>query len=688
MTDGGTEIYMHEIYKDYLFEKHILVSNGNLEDKNAFEVLFALAHFFGVKILKGGKLVNYKMIGELSERFGENVPEPFYKGFPGSVRELTTEELLFDQLLHYSVTYGLGDFEEPGRSVFEKDFERIAFREATEVKEFVVQTEEEAEETVQMIVNDLLAGSRPLSERQYALALAYILDHDEVVPDIVSKNTLVRLLIDAKRLSLADKMNLSDVMKVVDELNYRNYNNSNPKKLNFKNQDRKFLTEILDRMFQGDRCDIRTCYEKKQLWNGFLHHIHYQPENEAASVFALTMREKGNASVYSEFEKLMCENRRQEAAKLLREKKGTSVLLRNLDYIISRMDNEETEAFLSGFPKDCSVLILLQLLFRYESVSQGKGRTFRFSRHNLLKVHTETPQEQDRRQSRLSEEQIKTLKSVIRSTLSERLKNRLGKVYVDPVMKNYALPFSESTSQGGFGVLSKGSRIHIGEGKKLRAFTYWEKVNDIDLSAFAFTEDGRRKEFSWRTMAAQQSGAIIFSGDETSGYHGGSEYFDINIPEFKEQYPEYRYLVFCNNVFTGITFSKCFCKAGYMLRDEEDSGEIYEPKTIESAFLVDCESTFAYLFGIDMIKNEFIWLNQARNSNAQVAGSTSLTFLLDYFHTTEIFNVYDFFKMMAEELVEDPMEAEIVVSDHETAYADGAEMIREYDFEKIRAFMG
>lgn len=678
---------MHEIYKDYLFEKHILVSNGNLEDKNAFEVLFALAHFFGVKIIKGRKLVNYEMIGELSKRFGENVPEPFYKGFPRSVRELTTEELLFDQLLHYSETYGLGDFEESGHSVFEKDFERIAFQEDTVIKEFAVQTEEEAEETVQIIVNNLLAGSRPLSERQYALSLAYILDHDEVVLDIVSKNTLVRLLIDTKRLSLADKMNLSDVMKVVDELNYRNYNNSNPKKLNLKNQDRKFLTEVLDRMFQGDRCDIRTCYEKKQLWNGFLHHIHYQPENEAASVFVRAMREKGNESVYSEFEKLLRDNKRQEAAKLLLEKKGTSVLLRNLDYIISRMDGEEAESFLSGFPKDCSVLILLQLLFRYESVSWGKGRTFRFSRYNLLKVHTETPKEQDRRQSRISEEQIKTLKSVIRSNLNERLKNRLGKVYVDPAMKNYALPLSESTSQGGFGVLSKGSRIHICEGKKLRAFTYWEKVNDIDLSAFALTEEGRKKEFSWRTMAAQQSGAIIFSGDETSGYHGGSEYFDINIPEFKVRHPEYRYLVFCNNVFTGITFSKCFCKAGYMLRDEDDSGEIYEPKTIETAFLVDCESTFAYLFGIDLEKNEFIWLNQARNSNAQVAGSTSLTFLLDYFHTTEIFNVYDFFKMMAEEIVEDPMEAEIVVSDHETAYADDAEMIREYDFEKIRALM-
>ena len=94
-----------------------------------------------------------------------------------------------------------------------------------------------------------------------------------------------------------------------------------------------------------------------------MHHIHYQPKNEAASVFVHAMREKENESVYSEFEKLMRENRRQEAANLLREKKGNSSLLRNLDYIISRMDSEEAEAFLSDFPEDCSALILLQLLF-------------------------------------------------------------------------------------------------------------------------------------------------------------------------------------------------------------------------------------------------------------------------------------------------------------------------------------
>ena len=679
---------MKEIYKDYLFEKHILVSDGETEEKHVFETLFAMAHFFGVKITKGRELVHCGMVKELSKRFGENVPKPFYRGFPQSVRNLSTEELLFDQLAHYFNTYGLGNFEEPAQSMFEKDFERAAFQEETEVQEFVIQTEEEAEETVRVIVKDLLSGSRPLSERQYTLVLTFIRDHLENIPDIVSKNTCVRLLIDTKNLSLADSLNLSDVIKIVDELNYRSYHNDNPKKLNLKNQDRKFLTALLDRMFRGDRCDICTCYEKKQLWNGFLHHIHYQPKNEEAEIFVHAMRTKGNESVYSEFEKLMQENRYQQAAELLREKKGTSALLRNMDYIISRMEQEEEQTFLSEFPEDCSTLILLQLLFRYEGVKRKNGRIFKFTQHNLMKVHYETPEESEKCQSRLTEEQVKEVGKMIRSKLSEKLRNRLlGKVYIEPSMKNYTLPLAENTLQGGLCVLSKGSRIPIDEGKKLRAFTYWEKVNDIDLSVFALTEDGNRREFSWRTMSRHQSGAITYSGDQTSGYLGGSEYFDINLPEFKTRYSEYRYLIFCDNVYSGKNFNECFCKAGYMLRDWDDSGQVYEPKTVKSAYLVNCESTFAYLFGIDLFTNEFVWLNVAENSKSRVAGDTNLSFLTDYFHLTDVMNMYDFFSMMAEKIVEDPMEADVVVTDHEVKCTEEAQIIREYDFEKIRMLM-
>ena len=117
------------------------------------------------------------------------------------------------------------------------------------------------------------------------------------------------------------------------------------------------------------------------------------------------------------------------------------------------------------------------------------------------------------------------------------------------------------------------------------------------------------------------------------------------------------------------------------------SGQIYEPKTVESSFTVNCDSRFAYLFGIDLEKNDFVWLNLARDSFAAVAGTTSMAFLTDYFQVTEIINPYTFFEMMAEEVVTSLDDAEVIVTDKTGPYHEGAEVIREYDFERMIALM-
>ncbi|MBQ3967841.1 MAG: hypothetical protein II688_04055, partial [Lachnospiraceae bacterium] len=222
---------------------------------------------------------------------------------------------------------------------------------------------------------------------------------------------------------------------------------------------------------------------------------------------------------------------------------------------------------------------------------------------------------------------------------------------------------------------------------KIRAFTYWEKVNDIDLSVFGIDSAGRQEEFSWRTMAGKQSPEILYSGDETSGYYGGSEYFDIDTEQFKINHPKMEYLIFCDNVFSGSPFSNCFCRAGYMNRDKADSGEIYEPKTVETAFTVNCNSTACYLFAIDLKKNDLIWLNMAKSGADRVAGETGLSFLTDYFNVTDTINVRSFFEMMASAVTDDPESADIIVSNKALKVRDGATLIREYDFEKMLAFM-
>ena len=156
---------MKRLYKDYLFQKHILVSETG-EENNAFEVIFSLANLFGIRIVSGEKLAETAMIAYVSEQLGENVPEPFYRGFPESVRALTEEQLLFDQMLHYFRTYWMGDFSEAGHSIFEEQFESTAFKENIRIKEFSILPEADADKKLEQIVSDLLAGTRPLSELQ------------------------------------------------------------------------------------------------------------------------------------------------------------------------------------------------------------------------------------------------------------------------------------------------------------------------------------------------------------------------------------------------------------------------------------------------------------------------------------------------------------------------------------------
>lgn len=676
---------MEKLFKDYLFQKHILVCEGDDGKENAAAVLVSLAQLFGIRIVRGSGLARREMISFSSELLGIDVPEAFYKGFPQSVRSLSPDQLLLDQLFHYMQTYGLGNWEGATRSLFENYMGRSAFREKTEIREFSILSEEEACGVLREAVNGLLSSTRPLNDQQYALVLEYLRAYGAEIENCASKNTAVKLLTDTRNPELARFLMMSDVLKLVGEIHYAKTKEKNIRQLNLPNQDRKLIRSVMKALFRAGKCDTVTCFERRADWAGLLHHIHFKAFDEASERFVQSMRGRKNESVYAAFEQAMEQGKVGQAVQVLRAGKGESAVLRRLDYILSRCGNDgEARAVLDGIRTDNTVL-LIQLLLHYSSANPaGSGRVFRFVSHNRLTAHAETEAEAAARRSGLTREQTEMARSWTERLLRENLAGRLGRVYIDPAMKKIALPIQESASQGGLGVLARGSRIPIERGKKIRAFTYWEKVNDIDLSMIGLDEHSMQTEFSWRTMSGSQSEAVTFSGDVTDGYNGGAEYYDVDPDLIRKQYPELKYLIFCDNVFTRVPFSKCVCKAGYMTRDVLDSGEIFEPKTVQSSFTVNCGDIFAYLFGIDLAANEFVWLNCANSSQAIVAGQTSLGFLVPYFHVCETINMYSLFEMMASEITDEPALAEVIVSDRDfSSLGEDRQIIRSYDFEKV-----
>lgn len=677
---------MKWIFLNYLFDRGYFVNSSGKVCEHVPETVSSLGRLFGIRIVSGAEYLTMEMIHTASARMGVNVPLPFYRGFPDTVRSLFPEERLFDQLVHYMRTYDFGLFDEPGRSILEPEFERLAFAEKTEIRDFSVLTEAEAVRELEELVRALLAGTRPLSTEQFGLVREFIQTYGWFPENCASRNTALRLSAELRDFRFAKFLALSDVIKLVEEIQYRVYKKENIRKLNLRNQDRKFIARMIDSLFEADRCDLRQCCERKALWSGLLHHLHYRPGSAKAVEFVNTIRGKRNGSVSSEFEAAMRAGKVNDAVSILLDRKGVAAVLRSLDYILSRCGSDrEVRSVLDRIDGE-NLIIMIQLIFRY-SRRENAFRVFRFTRFEKLRIHEETESEMRRRKSGLPVETRTLVLGALRAKLEQKLKGRSGKVYLDPKMRGIALPLQETVAQGGFGTLPRGSRLPFPPGKKIRAFTYWEKVDDIDLSAIGLREDGSYQEFSWRTMSDRTGDGIVYSGDQTSGYDGGSEYFDVDPVLFRKRYPSVRYLVFCDNVFSGVPFSSCICRAGYMIRDRIDSGEVFEPKTVQSSFAANGQSTFCYLFALDLDANDFIWLNISRKSQARIAGTTDFAFLLDDFRTTDVMNVYEFFKLMATELVDDPIDADVVVTDGAAALKEGAELIRSWDTERMIALL-
>ena len=681
---------MNELYRRYLFDRHLLTPGSGYAPQpaeTAAAAALALSSLFGIRLLAGEELCDEEQIRYVSRMLGKDVPEPFYRGFPASVRALSREERAFDQLFHYITTYGMRFFDRTGHSLFEQVAERPAFAEGTPTREFTVISNAEAEARIREIVCGFLASTRPLNDVDYSLVSSWVKEHAGAPAPIASKNTCMRLMLDTGEVSLADALALSDVPKLALLLQEARYGLRNTRKLNWRNRDRVFMTHVIDRILDNGRIDLAACYEKKKDFAGLLHHLHYRAKTEEGHAFLRAMRGDEHHSVMSSIEAAMETRSALEAADLLLKEKGSGALARNLAYILSRCQSEEDHARVTLLLEKSSVLLLLQLLLHFSSPQGAGRRTFRFQRFGMLTVHEETEEEAAARRSVIPREVSKLLAERIRMILAGKLHGRLGTVYIGEEIRRTALPLQEGTSQKGYGVLPRGSRIPLPPERKVRVFTYWEKVNDIDLSAVGIWEDGTQSEFSWRTMYGRQSEYITYSGDETSGYNGGSEYFDVSPRQFADAFPMTRYIIFSANVYTGIPFSKCTCRAGYMMRDTADSGQVFEPKTVESSFAVDCESTFAHLFALDLETNELVWLSTARDSSETVAGKTSFAGLLPLLDSALILNLGDFARLMAARVTFDPSEADVLFTDASLPLREGQEQIRSFDTERILALM-
>ncbi|MEV6532235.1 hypothetical protein AB0M86_22010 [Streptomyces sp. NPDC051639] len=302
-----------------------------------------------------------------------------------------------------------------------------------------------------------------------------------------------------------------------------------------------------------------------------LHPHEYPRWPHAADVFAVARGEKEARSFDSRVEKLLDDFDVVGAAQLLKSAPGK--LFRSLDLLLRvAADQEERDAVVAaaaGVSSEVSGRVVLSVRehFHNRERETDEPRVFvnRRGRAWVTPDHRPTVPAADR--DRLI------------AALDAELRRRLpapGRLLLDPDVLDVALPLSGRATAAGLGVLPRGSLSAV-DGEQLRFFVYWketEKRTDFDLSALLLHTDYSTD--SWLSYTSLKAVGGEHSGDVTEAPDGASEFINLSLDRVRGAF-----IVPQVNIFAGEGFEEVEESFfGFMLRDGEQKGRPFEPRTV------------------------------------------------------------------------------------------------------------
>lgn len=610
--------------------------------------------------------------------------KPMYPNFPQQVMDMDEAELYFNAMMHYFGSW-LGVRIMPHTDIVDR--EKIT--EKTKLKVINLGTASDAysifanlvgsntslsetdkrdiewfikftgELKTVNFVTTLVPDNIPLREN-VALVAGLFMKYDIPVEDMLAKS--IKTATDVLRLAV--HMSDGDVSLA-----------TSTKFRNFKRKERRMLLSVLNKCKNITEDMLRYSERWKRLGERLHPFENKNKYNNVQKAFSIIFNKEPYETFGGKVEQAIAGFRIDEAVKLLKNRPGEYA--RRLDNLIRLSDDpKNVVSTFEEIANKVSTPVLLQVKAhfskRHES-NKNSIRTF-FPKGNISRL-----QAIDNTLQRISPIHCKNIVKICEDTLREKFAKGdfLGKVYLDDRISGFNVPFSQRSASKSLRTIPRGSRYDLVEGDTVRFFIHWKDIGnsggwgdtvDVDLSAVFLDENHEfREQISYTNLKEY---GCYHSGDITSAPKGASEFVDISIDKCLVR--GIRYIVMSVNSYTGQLFSdipECF--AGVMIRQATQSGEIFEPKTVDNRLDLTAENKICIPMIIDLAERKVIWTDLGLKKNPNyynnVHGNmSSLQLLAKAMTGLNKPNLYDLFKLHAEargeEIVENIEDADTVFS--------------------------
>ena len=604
--------------------------------------------------------------------------------------EASCVELFVNAIIHY---WTFGEL----LPEYEKD-ERLPLIDSNELTVLSVGTQDD----LMQVFSNLVSSKMSLSEQDKEDITAVVkecVDYGKYLPDVIPLKENValigKLIIEEAPLKCSRDLQkyfktATDVLRLVTALSDGDISLAKETKYrNLKRSERRLILDLL--VGCGDITEDLFRYQYE--WIRIAEILHpgeykYPKYNKVNRAFHVLRNERKPLMFGGQVQQAIRQGEIDVASTLLMSRPGDFArqldkLLREATHVTPVLDDFERVATKVSTP------VLLQVRQHFIERARTPKTPVRvfFPKGNLARakvVKNDLP--------RLGKALCDKVVSICNDALVAQYKNResMGNVYVDKELKNYLVPFSQRSASKAVKTIVRGSQVKIkDDAKAVRGFIWWTNKADngsyddrvdIDLSAAIYDENWKYVEHVSYTHLRSSKYSACHSGDITNGGSvkgaGVAEFLDVNIDEVAKNAG--RYIVYQVYSYTEQKFSTLpNCRFGWMEREDVNSGEIFEPTTVEMKMDLTADSTTAIPVIFDCVERKFIWCDMTlgigghsyrggNNLESNLSGVTAACYAMTNINKPNIYDLIMLNTAARGHIVEDRNQADIIFSNDKT----------------------
>lgn len=595
---------------------------------------------------------------------------PIYPGFPKQVQELSTMTLLVEQIFHYwSGGALLPDYPDVVReglaiedmlrnaralrvvrasvaakelitelatnpvalSVDDKNLMRSAMQMNKPSLEAVVETVKKSRngENIQSFVT-AVAGLGTIAPKDIALAVIPVLSNADAMlrvvlalytvcspmrkGEVVSKDENFRSLAENKRVenySLA-VANLTDRHSRAVFM------------LNVPRPVRRAVIEKLGKISDGYKAD--TVVGRQMLWRKLMTAVHpydfnlTDAEKRIADIIHSNIEYKTLNSMIEE----AMQSRDVVAAVEMTVEHQPGNLLRRLVALLRLVDSSEDAKFLADAVQQFGAKSSLStLISSYNGVIAANDDSARVTRvaglNNTMVKRADVVKVKDAH--------IALVCNALKKAIKENLAQKAAPSGPVPVQSEMAVPLVRRDAATTDRQMDRGADFAVaGEGDTLRIFSHWNnnQRNSGYMDIGLVILDSKFKNLAVLTWNSWSSHRDLgtYSGDKhVAPGDSAAEYFDLELAKVRAKFPDAIYAAMTIQSYSGWPTSKVDIIAGAMLRSKPDSGEVFDARSVATAFKPTTDSLQAVPFAVDLRSGKMVWIDSS--SGSTVAGMSS-----------------------------------------------------------------